>query len=418
LAIGAVWTGGAGANPTIDNFTMTGGRYGAYINTDGTFTECDLDDTNTEHLFYLVDNNANLDLDGWIDGGYNGYNNIVPDTSNNKKAIYQNQTTPVSIDARGNWWGTSSPPTSLFSHPNSVNYTNPLASANPYAGASKVVPVVPSAYDLATLYERDGLHEKAYDAYYTAVAESDDEVIKRRSIKKMIYLSDHIGKDYSDVRSVIEQEMLKASPEYGVILDFLTTDLRFLNGDNTGAVNELIQKADLYRGTWMECEMLTFAAVISGDCLGNKEQARSLADKAAAINPGYCTLNVAYHAAGMKYRPNEHTDVFANGSGAIEKKVTPLEDPLTEETLTPSVAIFPNPANPATTISYTIAKSARVTLDIYSVNGQKVATLVDRNMPAGLHSVVFDGSSLASGVYFYRLETPGFAKTGKMLLVK
>jgi hypothetical protein len=54
----------------------------------------------------------------------------------------------------------------------------------------------------------------------------------------------------------------------------------------------------------------------------------------------------------------------------------------------------------------------------YSVNGQKVATLVDRNMPAGRHSVVFDGSSLATGVYFYRLETPGFAKSGKMLLVK
>jgi len=82
------------------------------------------------------------------------------------------------------------------------------------------------------------------------------------------------------------------------------------------------------------------------------------------------------------------------------------------------VTVTPNPANPATTISYTIAKSARVTLSIYSVTGQKVATLVDRTMPAGRHNVVFDGSNLASGVYFYRFETPGYAKSGKMLMVK
>ena len=59
-----------------------------------------------------------------------------------------------------------------------------------------------------------------------------------------------------------------------------------------------------------------------------------------------------------------------------------------------------------------------MTLAVYSVTGQKVSTLVDRTMSAGRHIVVFDGSSLASGVYFYRLETPGFAKTGKMLMVK
>ena len=43
---------------------------------------------------------------------------------------------------------------------------------------------------------------------------------------------------------------------------------------------------------------------------------------------------------------------------------------------------------------------------------------MDGVMPAGRHSVVFDGSDLTSGVYFYRLESPGFAKSGKMLMVK
>ena len=60
-----------------------------------------------------------------------------------------------------------------------------------------------------------------------------------------------------------------------------------------------------------------------------------------------------------------------------------------------------------------------MSLIVYDVTGRKVATLIDNTpMDAGQHEVVFDGIDLASGVYFYRLESPGFAKTGKMLLVK
>jgi len=79
---------------------------------------------------------------------------------------------------------------------------------------------------------------------------------------------------------------------------------------------------------------------------------------------------------------------------------------------------YPNPANPTTTITYSIAEPSHVRLTVYSVSGQKVATLVDGPLSAGTHSVVFDGSHLASGVYFYRLESKGLAKSGKMLLIK
>ncbi|NLW35631.1 MAG: T9SS type A sorting domain-containing protein, partial [Syntrophorhabdus aromaticivorans] len=78
----------------------------------------------------------------------------------------------------------------------------------------------------------------------------------------------------------------------------------------------------------------------------------------------------------------------------------------------------PNPANPSTTIQFTLAKPGNVSLDIYSISGQRVATLVDGAMTAGTHSAVFDGSSLASGIYLYRFRTAGFAKTGKIALVK
>ena len=82
------------------------------------------------------------------------------------------------------------------------------------------------------------------------------------------------------------------------------------------------------------------------------------------------------------------------------------------------INVTPNPANPVTTISYSIKSPSNVRLSIYSINGQKVDTLVNSLMSAGMHSASFDGSKYASGVYFYRFESAGLKKSGKFLLLK
>jgi hypothetical protein len=79
---------------------------------------------------------------------------------------------------------------------------------------------------------------------------------------------------------------------------------------------------------------------------------------------------------------------------------------------------YPNPFNPVTKISYDIPKSGFVTIKIYDVIGKEIATLVNETKSAGKYIVDFDGSSFASGTYFYRLETNGFAATKKMMLIK
>ncbi len=80
---------------------------------------------------------------------------------------------------------------------------------------------------------------------------------------------------------------------------------------------------------------------------------------------------------------------------------------------------YPNPFNPATTIRFDISKSTNVTLRVYNVLGQVVATLLN-NQPvsAGYHSVQFNAGNLASGVYLYRLEYNGMTSTKKMILMK
>jgi hypothetical protein len=59
-----------------------------------------------------------------------------------------------------------------------------------------------------------------------------------------------------------------------------------------------------------------------------------------------------------------------------------------------------------------------VRLEVYDILGRKVATLLDRRIPAGYHEVSVDASSLASGVYIYRLVAGSFTKTHKMMVMK
>jgi hypothetical protein len=79
---------------------------------------------------------------------------------------------------------------------------------------------------------------------------------------------------------------------------------------------------------------------------------------------------------------------------------------------------YPNPFNPSTTIGFEILQAGRVTLRVYDVQGREVATIVEGTLPAGIHSLKFDGSGLASGMYFYRLIAGSFTQTRKMLLLR
>ncbi len=79
---------------------------------------------------------------------------------------------------------------------------------------------------------------------------------------------------------------------------------------------------------------------------------------------------------------------------------------------------FPNPFNPSTTIRYSIPVAGKVKLQVYNVLGALVETLVDEERPAGKYTLTWDASSVASGVYFYRLSVEGNTLIRKMMLLK
>jgi hypothetical protein len=79
---------------------------------------------------------------------------------------------------------------------------------------------------------------------------------------------------------------------------------------------------------------------------------------------------------------------------------------------------YPNPFNPVTNISYMIPKSSKVSLKVYDIKGQLISTLFEGNQNEGIYLTQFDGSRLASGVYFYKLEAGDYKEVRKMTMIK
>ena len=79
---------------------------------------------------------------------------------------------------------------------------------------------------------------------------------------------------------------------------------------------------------------------------------------------------------------------------------------------------FPNPFNPETKISYSIAENSNVTLKVYNILGSEIATLVNKKQNSGNYEVSFNAVNISSGIYFYTLQSGNYTQTKKMVLVK
>ena len=116
------------------------------------------------------------------------------------------------------------------------------------------------------------------------------------------------------------------------------------------------------------------------------------------------------HLSDVKVDRGEHISV--PGVVAIEDNsdLLPTEYALNQN--------YPNPFNPTTTIEFAIPKSGNVSLVVFDILGRQVAELVQGQYDAGYFKVNFDASNLASGIYFYRLETNSFVSVKKLMLLK
>ena len=112
-------------------------------------------------------------------------------------------------------------------------------------------------------------------------------------------------------------------------------------------------------------------------------------------------------------------------NGAILHFAPTIQTPTTAVHLNPLVPTksslyqnYPNPFNPSTTIPYSLPQRSHVTLTVFNTLGQLVATLVNETEDAGNHNVRFDASALASGVYFYRIQSGSFVQTKRLVILR
>jgi hypothetical protein len=123
-----------------------------------------------------------------------------------------------------------------------------------------------------------------------------------------------------------------------------------------------------------------------------------------AINGSYVKADIS---AGNSYvLTNSNISVLKVGSDAITPTAYSLEQN------------YPNPFNPSTTIKFAIPEVSNVKLTIYNSLGQKVAELVNSTLDAGSYTINWNASNVASGLYFYELNTSNFSSVKKMMLLK
>ncbi len=122
----------------------------------------------------------------------------------------------------------------------------------------------------------------------------------------------------------------------------------------------------------------------------------------------------------MNYRDEQDENgAMVMSEFTIEGKVGVLEE---MNTLHPSVFSlsqnYPNPFNPVTMIEFSVPRSEFVTLKVFNTLGEEVAVLVDGKVASGSHTIKWDASGFAGGLYFYRLTVGSFSESKKLLLLK
>jgi hypothetical protein len=116
-----------------------------------------------------------------------------------------------------------------------------------------------------------------------------------------------------------------------------------------------------------------------------------------------------------------YTLVSVDLNGSREQLARTTATPRSNEAIITEYALyqnFPNPFNPTTSITFSLAADGFVTLKLYDVAGQEVATVVSGEMTAGRHAITYDASGLPSGMYLCHMAVNGFSATKKMLLMK
>jgi len=201
-----------------------------------------------------------------------------------------------------------------------------------------------------------------------------------------------------------------------------------INGDSTGIIEP--------QGVWAGSD--TARVTVSSADAGVGETVNATTSGAAVIvniPPAGVQTGLTVPSGGVAFHPvgagptvvkAAVPDFVTTAAGSVLVNVTGVAVAITPRPVAAAFSLeqnHPNPFNPTTTIRFTLPERAQVSLAVFDVRGRRIATLVDREMPAGLSRVEWDGrdrrgTQVSSGVYFYRIVAGSHVETRKMVLLK
>jgi hypothetical protein len=224
--------------------------------------------------------------------------------------------------------------------------------------------------------------------------------------------------------------LIELQREPGGVWETLAVDVPAGDGGVTWTVTGPVTAQAMIRATDQQDPALTdtsnepFTIYQSLDCLQLSEYEGTLAQGEIV------DIEVAFDASGLPEDIYEAELVIINSAGdpvvvPVTLTVTDVITAVNEElpTVLTLEGNHPNPFNPRTTIGFALPVAANVQLEVYTLEGKRVAVLVERNLPAGQHQTTWDGRDtsghqVASGIYFYRLQAGEEVRSGKMVLMK
>jgi hypothetical protein len=324
---------------------------------------------------------------------------------------------PGTLDANYSYWGETNNPEERFKNI-SVNYENFLSScpppllfqrpefqilADPYGNVLDTIyasealeyntSLLQEQLDLATKYISDSMYTEAEALLETIISLNGQELESLEAYNKLLYIlniTNASSQDYQNFYNLIVNNKMNASDS---LMKFFLEDLGITvlvsSEEFQQAVNLLENKLSLLdpesdAAFYTELEIMFLNLL--GNGLGKKKD--------------FISLNEKFN--------NLLTRKFSTKNNQLEIKIS-------------NFALFenyPNPFNPLTTIKYEVPSRSEVSLKVYDVLGNLIASLVNEVKDPGMYEVQFNGYQLASGVYIYQFISKDFILTRKMVLMK
>ena len=208
----------------------------------------------------------------------------------------------------------------------------------------------------------------------------------------------------ADLNTTIENNHILFNPPAGtraieLILNYPVTDIQF----SIPAAKEVSERGiTLSKVDTLNGHLILHTAYFETNRMPVRIDLNHLQKKEVTVNLSYQFIS-------------KDNIVLSAGSEELELKPIPKEFSLHQN--------YPNPFNPVTTINYDLPQQTHVNLLIYDILGREVVKLISEEIPAGYQSVIWNtrnqfGKSVSAGIYFYQIQTKGFVKTRKMVLLK